>query len=390
MLILVVSGSLWRAVRIAAIDLISTANGKALGAAAFERTDVPFTENFVQTLHDEALEPFWATTVSSMLAEFSTRITPWVPEQIAIIPGKLLGEAWHWLITSDQSTNKGALRGATNGNGKSDSILASFFDTFVKKPSDLVLRLCGMNEKEGNFLWYTLSQLGFVGLASYSLTGDDEENLPGVNIDTSDSFLAATAKGVGYTLVEQGTYAISQTLRFFIDFREEFGWKKGENISFSEKKQVWGKVLANVVNERLLPGHIFLGMSSGLSTYYLRKVFDWMPRTTAAAIGEFPMSLLNRMINCRDRRATKDKIEIDENGKKKYKLDESGNKIANYRFSDSKVFNSILDGWDSVIKKPKELMLSWLAAAFCGDKDKEQYKKELICTTKERNLDKVT
>ena len=58
-ILLGINGSLWRAVRIAAIDLISTANGKALGASMFERTDKPFHETFVKILHDEALEPFW-------------------------------------------------------------------------------------------------------------------------------------------------------------------------------------------------------------------------------------------------------------------------------------------------------------------------------------------
>ncbi len=389
-MILLVSNSLWRAVRIAAIDLISTANGKALGAAAFERTDKPFQETFVKILNDEALEPFWATTVSSVLAKISEKVTPWVPEQIAIIPGKLLGEAWHWLITSTTSTN----RENCTGNDKDKNIFANFFETFVKKPSDLVLQFCGMKEKEGNFLWYTLSQLGIVGLASYSLVGDDEENLPGVNIDTDDSFLVATAKGIGYTLVEQATFAISQTFRFFIDFRDQFGWREKskdmtvKDMTSSEKKQVWGKVLANVMNERMLPGHILLGMSSGLSTYYLRKVFDWLPRTTAAAIGEMPMAALNRLLNCRDRRATKYKV-IEEDGKKSYAHDESGNKIHNYRFNDSTVFNKMLDCWDSIIKKPKDIVFDWLAGTFCADKDKEKYKKELEASM-EMNLPMAT
>ena len=57
-MLLLVLNSLGRALRIAVIDLISTANGKALGAAVFERVDKPGIETFVQTLHDEALEPF--------------------------------------------------------------------------------------------------------------------------------------------------------------------------------------------------------------------------------------------------------------------------------------------------------------------------------------------
>ncbi len=361
-MILAVSGSLWRAVRIATVDLISTANGKAIGAAAFERTDKPFGETFVKVLHEEALEPFWATTISSMLATLSEKITPWVPEQIAIIPGKLLGETWHWLITSAHSTNTEAHVG--NG-GKKGNIYSKFFETFVKKPSDWALEVCGMDEKGGNMPWYTVSQLGIAGLASYSLIGDEEENLPGVNINTDDSFLMATAKGLGYTAVEQGTYAISQTMRFFIDFKDEFGWKENGKMSSSEKKQVWGKVLANVVNERLLPGHLLLGMSSGLTTYYLRKAFSWIPRTTAAGIGELPMSLLNRVLNCRNRRATKNQFEyatFTENGKEirvpiAYKKDENGEKVKNYRFNDSKTFNRILDFTDKLTNGAKKGLL---------------------------------
>src|SRR3989338_4244856 len=90
-------GSIIRPLIISTIDLISTANGKAIGAATFENNS-SFKENFMQTLHDEALEPFWATTISWILAKISSVVTPWVPEPLAIIPGRLIGEAFHWKI----------------------------------------------------------------------------------------------------------------------------------------------------------------------------------------------------------------------------------------------------------------------------------------------------
>ena len=355
-MLLLITDSVGRAIRIAVIDLISTANGKAVGAAAFERTDKQFGENFVKTLHDEALEPFWATTVSSLLAELSQKITPWLPEQIAIIPGKMLGEAWHWLITSHQSTHTN-VASTTNGESKENgtpNIFAAFFETFVKKPSDLLLRLCGLGEDKGNFLWYSISQLGVFGLTSFSLRNDEEENLPGVNLDPNDSLIKNIGRGIGYTVVEQATYAISQVIRFSIDFKGEFEDNGGN---------VLAKSMVNVINERLFPGHTFLGISSAISTYSLGHI---IPKTTAAAIGEFPMSILNRLLNCRNRRATKDK------------LDENGNKIPNYRFNDSKGFNKILDSCDFMFERSKERLYDLVTLMFRGEKSKEEFKKELI------------
>lgn len=371
-MILLVLGSIGRAVTIAGIDLISTANGKAAGAALFERKDIAPAETFVKTLHDEALEPFWATTISSLLAEISSTVTPWLPEQVAIIPGKMLGETWHWLITSRQSTHGEKFK-SNNEEGKEKDIFSVFFDTFVKKPSDLLLRICGLKEKEGNFLWYSISQLGSFGLLSYFLRNDDEENLPGVNIDRNEGALKSIAKGIGYTLVEQVTYAISQTIRFSIDFKKEFQ-KTGGNIL--------AKSLANVINERFYPGHILLGISSAVSTYSLGR---YIPKTTAAAIGEFPMAILNRILNCRNRRATKHQFEYVtyiENGKEikvpiAYKF-KNNEKVKNYRYNDSSIFNGFLDTCDSVLYNTKDKTLDLVTYAFCKTENKEEFKAELI------------
>ena len=367
-MLLIALGPFTRAVTIAGIDLISTANGKAYGAALFERKDKDFKETFIQTLHDEGLEPFWATIVSSLLGELSAKVTPFIPEQVAIIPGKLLGEAWHWLITGRQSINQQNL----NGKDKEESIFETFFQTFVKKPSDLLLKVCGLGEKEGNFTWYAISQIGIFSGLSLLLKGDDVENLPGVNLDKNESALTNIMRGLGYTIVEQATFAISQTARFYIDFKDEFSKNGGNPLA---------KAIANVVNERLVPGHILLGISSSVSTYFLPDVLG-IPKTAAAAIGEFPMTIINRMLNCRDRRATKYLVEesTDSEGKivKKYRLDESGNKIPNYRFSDSKGFNKFLDVCDSILEPFKDKMFGLISHFACSDKDKrEEFKKEL-------------
>ena len=242
--------------------------------------------------------------------------------------------------------------------------------------------LCGLGEKGGNFLWYAITQVAVLGIASYSLKDDQEENLPGVNIDPEGSPLSNIAKGLGYTFVEQTTFALSQGVRFYIDFNEEFGggknWHKKDKDG-SKRKEVMAKVMANLVNERLLPGHILLGLSSAISTYLLGSI---IPKTTAAAIGEFPMSILNRMLNCRQRRATKYVMEekYDDKGKlieQKHKLDKKGNKIWNYRFNPSKTFNTILDMFDAGTRGVKELSLDLITNMFRGETDAKRFKKKL-------------
>ena len=350
---------------IATIDLISTANGKAIGGL-FERTDRSASDTYSKVLHDEGLETFWATIVSSLLAKISSIVTPWIPEQIAIIPGKLMGETWHWLITSEQSTNKEKLAGKNGGNN-GDNIFARFFDTFVKRPSDFLLALCGLKgdkydengnlikEGKSNFIRYLFSQIGIFGLASFALKGK-EENLPGVNIDAEESLSKGMLKGFGYTLVEQATYGISQSIRFYTDFKEEFDPAAAEKKRFS--KSAYAKSLANVINERFFPGHILLGISSAISTYSLGRI---LPKTTAAAIGEFPMAILNRVFNCRRRRATC--FKHDENNN--LLVDNQNNKpIPNWQFHASKAFNKFLDSCDSILNPWRVILNKGVAKLF--------------------------
>ena len=369
--------SIIRAFTIPVIDLISTANGKAIGAATFEN-DKNFKQNFIQTLHDEALEPFWATTISWILAKISSVVTPWVPEQLAIIPGKLIGEAFHWKITSHQSRNTQHLNG--NGENTEDSISAMFFNTVVKTPSDLLLKVCGLSddkhdaqgniEREGddNFTWYTISQLGAFGLASFILKNDKHENLPGVNLDKNDPWYVNILRGVGYTLVEQITFAISQTIRLYTDFKDEFTggddskWFKG-----------WAKAITNMIHERFIPGHILLGFSSALSTYALG---DFIPKTTAAALGEFPMAIFNRMANCHQRRATKNKFQYEEYVKDgvlnkvpvAYERSVNGEKIGNYRFSESPFYKKTLGFFDNIFYGLRNKLINTVAYLFSIDR----------------------
>ena len=349
---------LFRSFAISGIDVISTANGKAIGGI-FEREDKSPGETYTKILHDEGLEPMWATFVSYMLAQLSKTITPWVPEQIVIIPGKLLGEAWHWLITSHQSTD--TEKQSKNGNGKADNIPALFWETLVKKPSDLALTLCGLKEDKNNFFRYFLTQIGLFTAGSFAIK-NTEENLPGVNISRDESLFLSTLKGIGYTMVEQATYMFSQTIRFYINFKTDFE-KSGNRLA---------KSLANVINERAIPGHILLGISSAVST---RLFGDVIPRTTAAALGEFPMSILNRIINSRRRRATNCKHDTDGN-----LILQDGKTIPNYRFNTEKgysAYNKFLDLSDNVLDTIREKGLDLISWIFRKNRSHEEFKQEL-------------
>lgn len=328
------AGGVGRSLVVAMLDLISSGNAKGIGSIC-ERKDKTAAQTYQHTLHDEGLEPMWETFFCSLLTKAAKIITPAIPEQITMIPGKLIGAAWHWAITSYQSTNRERLNGG-NGNNQRSSI-ADFFETFVKRPSDYVLKFCGLgsSENDTNFLKFGLTQLGLFGIGSYFLS-NSEENLPGVNIDSGEPSLKCLAKGLGYTVVEQITYAMSQIMRFYIDFKDEFG------------KNALAKATANVINERFFPGHILAGIAASISTYLLGK---HIPKTTAAALGEFPMMLLNRVMNCHKRRATKDII-VD------------GERVTNYNAEPGGRFEGFLKLCDKAMDPLRNSLVSLVSKIF--------------------------
>lgn len=333
----------------AVIDMVG-GNEKAI-IGVLERKDKSPAETYRQVLFDEGLEPFWQTFVSSILAKVSKIITPQVPEQVVIVPGKLIGSAWHWLITSHQSINTEAFTG--NGKRKEqDNTYSGFYKAFVEGPSKYMLRTLGLGDEDDpnikpSFLRYAISQLGIFGLASYALKGS-EEHLPGVNIRKEEGILKSAAKGFGYALVDQLTYTLSQTMRFYIDFKKEF--EKDGNA--------FAKALANVANERIFPGRILSGIFSSLSTYFLG---DYIPKVTAAEIGELPLKLVNRLANVHKRRATKYLIDDEKNC---YVKDKDGNLIKNYRFSDSPTFNSVLNAFDTVLQPCRDFTIRMISKIF--------------------------
>ena len=340
------AGSIWVPI-LAGISELAAGNEKPIGAL-FEQ-DRPPHEIYSKVVHDEVLEPGWETFFSAILVRIARIVTPRIPEQIVIIPSKLLGAAWHWFITSAQSLNK-QRSVANRNNNNNTSILNDFFEMFVKKPTDLFLHLCGVRNGNSNFLRYGLTQFGIFSLAGLGLKFSQDENLPGLNIDRDDPLIKNVFKTVGYSFVEELTYGVSQTIRNYIDFSEK---------EFGKGKIGWVKAIANVVNERLIPGHFLSALGGSLSTYYFGKI---IPRTSAALFGEFPFKILNRVINCHRRRATKYRIkEVD--GKTYYEVGEDKKLIRNHRFN-SDGFNRLLNVCDLVFDKPRKLLLRGIKKIF--------------------------
>lgn len=370
---------------VAGIDLISTANSKGI-PALIERGSGKPSEIYKQVLHDEALEPAWETLFCSILTKVARSVTPNIPEQITMIPGKLFGAAWHWGLTSRQSTNT-----SHQIKDEEKSILNNFYDTFVKGPSEFMLSACGLGKGESNFLKFGLSQLGLFSLLSFGLK-NTEENLPGVNLDSDDSFTTSLLKGAGYTLVEQATYAASQAIRFYTDFgQREFNFGKEvkeEPKSFMDKfrrtiqdKDAWAKSWANVINEKFFPGHILSGIAASISTWTFGKS---IPRVTAAALGEFPTMILNRILNSHRRRATKDIIEYKTFTKDGEEIQvpvgikKIGNiRAKNYRFHGTSL-DRVLDFGDLLFNRLRDSLTTVVASVFRGNTPLEEYKNDLI------------
>ncbi|GEM_PF-2436422 len=350
--------SVFRSGVTALVDYTATVNSKVIGGI-IEKKDESAGTVASKVAHDEGLEPFWETLFCSILTKLSDVVTPKVPHQIVIIPGKLLGSLWHWLSTDYRSLNAQAQNG--NGKKKEKNLLGKFYDNFIEEPTNFYQKMCGLNDENSSFIRYGISQAGIFGLTSYLLKNTEEE-LPGVDIDPDEGKLISLYKGLGYTLVEQATYAVSQITRYCINFNEEFSKDPGKQFD----KNVLAKAIANVVNERFFPGHLLAGISASVSTYLLGNK---MPKITAAALGEFPAMFLNRVMNCHKRRATKYQIghQLDSKGHitdSWYWLDQNGQKIKNYRMSNSSGFTGLLDLGDRIFEGPRKWMIKLVSSIF--------------------------
>ena len=113
-----------------------------------------------------------------------------------------------------------------------------------------------------------------------ALRGSEGENMPGVNLDSSESKSVSILKTLGYTVTEQITHILSQWMRYWEDY-----FKKNENDTAADlvdKKYGKAKALANTINEKTFTGNIFSALGACLSTLWLGK---YIPKSAAGALG---------------------------------------------------------------------------------------------------------
>ncbi len=281
-----------------------------------------------QCLVDEGPEVFWKTVVGSVFVKIMRAIAPVVPEQIANFPGEMLGAYLHWYSASHQCKNKEAQR-AVSGMKKLGA-LQSLFSKKVKPLINDALKFVGLPEKDKNvsFMRFAIIQSILFTGGALALKGAEEENIPGMNMNHEDSKLTTFFKIGGYTLFEQFTHMFSQTMRYYIDYKEEFFNKNRKNRELRTlNKDILAKALANTFHERGFPGNIPSAITGCLSTLWLGK---YIPKSMAGALGEAPAKGLERLLTLHLRRSTKDR------------LNEKGERIQNYRKDSHGILNGVL------------------------------------------------
>ena len=347
-------GSIFRTSMTAMLDAIGSTIPKAAVATLEDKTKSP-QALARQCILDEMPETFWKAFTGSILVKIAKIVTPNVPEQIVIMPGELIGSFMHWLTATHQSLNKTAIS-ATNFVGTKFTFAKSFFNNFIRKPMDLGMHFLGIDKSgtEMNFLKFGLSNLGLFTLGTLALRGAEDENIPGINMDHNDPPLTSALKTIGYTAVEQGTHLFSQIMRYYIDYKDEFG-----------KKNTLAKAVANAINEKTIPGNILSALGGCFSTLWLGR---YIPKSAAAALGEALPKGFTRLVEFRQRRSTKEAI------------DEKGRRVANYRYQDVPWFNKMLDGFDYVFKPVRMWLINNVVAKiFKPENTKlEDFRKELV------------
>ena len=299
-----------------------------------------------QCLIDEGPEVFWKTIVGSLFVKTMRTIAPSVPEQFANLPGEMLGAGLHWWSASHQSKNRETQHATDSKEDKKPAFIEEFFNTCIKSPLGFALKAVGLDSNENNvsFLRFGAVQAALLAGGAYVLQGAEEENIPGMNLHYEDPWYISLFKTAGYTAFEQIAHLTSQTMRYYIDYKKEFG---GKSKVFS--KNVLAKALANVIHERTFPGNIPSAISGCLSTLFLGR---YIPKPLAGAIGEAPMKGLERLLTVHLRRSTKDRY--DENAADK--------RAANYRGHDKNWFNNILSFSDSVFNPVRNFLIEKVVA----------------------------
>ena len=354
-------GSLFRTSMTAMLDAIGSTTPKAIVASLESKVQSP-QQLARQCVIDEGPETFWKALTGSLLAKIAKTVTPSVPEQLIIIPGELIGSLMHWATATKQSFNRSGSV-AANYVSKQKTVITEFFNRCIKKPTEIFLKIIGLDSVDEKhpmvpFTRFIMSQAALFGLGTYALKGHEGENIPGINVDHNDSALTNLFKTIGYIAVEQGTHVASQTMRYFIDYKDEFKDHGGKPLA---------KALANVVNERTIPGHMLSALTACLSTLTLGK---YLPKSTAAAIGEAPMKFFERVVTLKLRRSTKTA------------KDQNGNVIPGHRLAETGLswLNGFIDFFDKHFKPARIWTINNIIAPVFkpGNMKIEEFRKELM------------
>jgi hypothetical protein len=339
----------------AMLDAIASTGSKAIVATLEDKTKSP--EYLAsKCILDEGPETFWKAAFGSILAKLKNNFAPFIPEQFVNIPGDLLGAYVHWRSAAHQSLNKTISQAGKKFKSSSD-LLDKFYDNFIKTPTSYILNLIGLDRHEHtlSFGRFGLANLAAFAFGTYSLMGSDDENLPGVNIDSSEPKHVTTYKTLGYVITEQVMHVASQWMRYYEDYKKEFG-----------EKFALSKSLANVINEKTFPGNFLSAIGACLSTLWFGKT---MSKSAAAALGEIVPKAFTRLLETRLRRTTKDTY--DENS--------LNQRRGNYRFHNAKWFNSLLDIIDYPFAILRELTVNHVVAPIFkpSDMSVNDFRKEL-------------
>jgi len=319
-------------------DGVGSATGKALIAPLENRSETP-TEMMRRSMIDEGPETAWKAILGRVCVELSKTFTPWVPEQIVIIPTQLIGSFIHWASSSHSSVNHEAIVGREK---KEKGTIAWLHGHGIKTPIEYLTHLAGMDRETGkvNYWKFLLTQSGILGICGFALRNQEGENIPGINVSEDDPMSTTIFKTLGYTAVEQGTQLISQGMRYYIDYATDHPDEPGE---FREHKMA--KVIANVINERAIPGSIPSSICECLSTLWLGK---YLTKPVAAALAEIPTKALERFATFKLRRSTK------------HVADNEGNRVINYRTNDT--IDNILNGIDTVFNPIRAFIIDKVVA----------------------------
>ena len=349
-------GSLFRTGMTAMLDAIASTGSKAVIATLEDKTKSP-EYLAIKCIEDEGPETFWKAAFGSVLAKLKNEFLPSLPEQFINIPGDLIGAFMHWRSAAHQALDT-TISEAGENLKRVPTLLDKFFDTCIKQPTDALLSLIGFRKQEHklSFARFGLANIAAFLIGVFTLRGSDNDNLPGVNISNNDSKSSAVLKTLGYVVVEQITHIASQWMRYYQNYKKEFG-----------EKFALSKSLANAVNEKTFPGNFISAFGACLSTYWFGEKIS---KSAAGALGEIIPKAFTRLLEARLRRTTKDVYDDNSPGRRK----------PNHRISDIKWLDKVLNVIDYPFVILKQFTVNNIVAPLFkpNDMDIDEFRKILF------------